>query len=975
MQVLLLLYIFALICFSISGPVADKLNVHIVPHTHDDVGWLKTVDQYYYGANNSIQNAAVQFILDSVTQELDGHPDRKFIYVESAFFKRWWDEQTTEIKYKVRGFVKNGQLEFINGGWCMHDEAAPNYLDMIDQTTLGHQFLLKEFGAVPTIGWQIDPFGHSATQATLYALMGMNAWFFGRIDYQDRTVREKMKTTEVIMRGSPSLGKESDIFTGVMRGYGPPGGFHWELGSRDPPIMDDLRLEDYNVKERVDLFVNRSLDQHNAYRTNNIMFSFGTDFNYQNAHTWYKNIDKLIKYVNADGRVNAFYSTPSIYLKAKHDANISWPTKEDDWFPYADHLHAFWTGYFTSRPALKGYVRSTSNYLQICRQLELQTTKKLSTSSEPLWEAMGVSQHHDAVSGTSKQHVANDYALRLSKGTGICKKVIDEVLNQLVPKNGATLAWYECLLLNQSECGATTDGGSAAFVAYNPLSIVREEYVQFPYLLSTHVNVVDPTGKPVPVDFVPLPGSKTLGKAVFPVTMPPMGYSMYIFNVTKKLPFDQEKNSQASKKNVQDTMIENKFYQLTFSDTTHKLVSIKNKLSGVSTKLDQKWGWYNSSDGNVDKKNNRGQASGAYIFRPNCTENTKKACDPFTIGDHVELTITKGTGVQIARQVFDKWVVQEIRLYSDADFIEVQYTVGPIPFKDNLGKEIVSIWRTDIATNKIFYTDSNGRDMQKRVINYRPTWTLNVTDPVSGNFYPVNHAISIKDPTRHLSIMTDRSHSGSSLRDGEIQLMVHRRTLYDDRRGVGEPINETGVSGKHAKFGEGLVVSGTQRVTFDNASKSPMLRRKNQDRLTFGPHFHFTPFRGTLSDWMATHTMEYSGLNDNALPPNLHLLSAHDNSIYGAEGTMILRIAHQYEVDEDPEMSKPATFDLQKIFKHVELTSCEEMSLTANQKLSDVDRYTWKTETEFSSMKKNVKLASTINPMQIKTFQCSYKHM
>ncbi|KAI7736477.1 hypothetical protein M8C21_012082, partial [Ambrosia artemisiifolia] len=94
-----------------QGVVKGKVNVHLVAHTHDDVGWLKTVDQYYVGSNNSIQGACVRNVLDSVVQALLKDKNRKFIYVEQAFFQRWWRDQSEETQDIVKRLVSSGQLE------------------------------------------------------------------------------------------------------------------------------------------------------------------------------------------------------------------------------------------------------------------------------------------------------------------------------------------------------------------------------------------------------------------------------------------------------------------------------------------------------------------------------------------------------------------------------------------------------------------------------------------------------------------------------------------------------------------------------------------------------------------------------------------------------------------------------------------------------------------------------------------------
>lgn len=318
-----------------AGIDAGKINVHLVPHTHDDVGWLKTVDQYYVGSNNSIQGACVQNVLDSLVPALLADKNRKFIYVEQAFFQRWWNDQSELTQSIVKKLVNSGQLEFINGGMCMHDEAVPHYIDMIDQTTLGHRFLKEEFGVTPRIGWQIDPFGHSAVQAYLLgAEVGFDSFFFGRIDYQDRIKRKKEKSLEVIWRGSKSLGSSAQIFAGAFpENYEPPPGFYFEVNADSPVVQDNVNLFDYNVQDRVNDFVAAAIAQANITRTNHIMWTMGTDFRYQYAYTWYRNMDKLIHYVNKDGRVNALYSTPSIYTDAKYATSKSWPLKIEDYFP------------------------------------------------------------------------------------------------------------------------------------------------------------------------------------------------------------------------------------------------------------------------------------------------------------------------------------------------------------------------------------------------------------------------------------------------------------------------------------------------------------------------------------------------------------------------------------------------------------------------------------------------------------------
>lgn len=97
-------------------------------------------------------------------------------------------------------------------------------------------------------------------------------------------------------------------------------------------------------------------------------------------------------------------------------------------------------------------------------------------------------------------------------------------------------------------------------------------------------------------------------------------------------------------------------------------------------------------------------------------------------------------------------------------------------YSDKVGKEVVSRFSIyGMETKSTFYTDSNGREMLQRVRNHRPTFNFTHPEPISGNYYPVTTRIALKDETKQFSVITDRSQGGTSLHDGEIEIMVGLR--------------------------------------------------------------------------------------------------------------------------------------------------------------------------------------------------------
>ena len=99
-----------------------------------------------------------------------------------------------------------------------------------------------------------------------------------------------------------------------------------------------------------------------------------------------------------------------------------------------------------------------------------------------------------AVSGTSKQHVAYDYARRISRGYGDGMGVTNGALEYLIGKTSSPFS--QCPDANVSICAAS-ETLPLVVVAYNPLAQAVHSVLRIPVSTSA-VSVIDANNTVVP---------------------------------------------------------------------------------------------------------------------------------------------------------------------------------------------------------------------------------------------------------------------------------------------------------------------------------------------------------------------------------------------------------------------------------------------------------------------------------------------
>ncbi|CAG9763918.1 unnamed protein product [Ceutorhynchus assimilis] len=786
----------------------NKLKVFVVPHSHNDPGWIRTLDEYY--------TTQTKHILNNMLVKLPEDTRRKFIWAEISFFSMWWEDLDETGKDTVKRLIKNNQLEIVTGGWVMNDEANSHYISIIHQLTEGHEWLKKHLNYTPVSHWSIDPFGLSLTQPAILKAAGLQNMLIQRVHYSVKKALARERQLEFKWRQLWDNNGQSDIFCHMMPFYGydvphtcgpdpkiccqfdfkrlPGHGLHcpWKV----PPV----KITDDNVAERASLLLDQYRKKSMLYKTNIVLVPLGDDFRYDHATEWdvqYTNYQKLFDYMNSklDLNVQAQFGTLTDYFEAvkKQKSLDKFPVLSGDFFTYADRDDHYWSGYYTSRPFYKRMDRVLIGYIRATEMIHSLSNLKLESLLSSARQALALFQHHDGITGTAKDHVVNDYGKRLLQAIHNCQHIIQLCVNNLLGDDVITHYNFEDVWHSHNSLPekmqitiGLPDLPSKKIVIFNSLAFARHEVVSF-NVNTPFVEVLDFQGKRLPCQVSPIfeygsAMSQTKYELSFIANIPAL--ATVTFTITAVYEEDKPKETTFAKVKIYnrygdapgpkgfkaeifESPSEFSFQNARVAVSFNKMGLLKAVKTGTTTvpvHLDF------AKYGVAQRQNDR---SGAYLFLPDGDATELKVEN--AVVNTIEGPILSSVTVQLP------YVLHKAVLYNtpgaDGLGIEIQ---NEVDIEKTHNFELVMRLATNIENKDEFYTDVNGYQMVRR-LRFKKL-------PLQANYYPMPAKAYIEDEHVRLSVTTGSPLGCSSLGSGKLEIMLDRRLGQDDNLGLGQGV-------------------------------------------------------------------------------------------------------------------------------------------------------------------------------------------
>lgn len=602
-------------------------------------------------------------------------------------------------------------------------------------------------------------------------------------------------------------------------------------------------ITDDNVESKADILMEQYSKAASLFPHNVAFVPLGDDFRYNyeiEVEQQYTNYKRLIDFINANpqryNNTQISFGVPRDYFEEINRRYHDYPHLKGDFFVYSDIFTegkpAYWSGYYSTRPMYKMLSRELEQTLRSAEILftvafnharqhrNANTLRILEKNYEKLTLArrnLGLFQHHDAITGTSKAAVMRDYGLRLFESIRDSVHLQEMAIELLVQNRSASEK--HGFVVNELERESfnkipkrtliySHDGNVVEVILFNSLAQQRLEMVTL-RSSSSNVKVFDNHGAEVKIQVNPvwnLTDSYDLSKLnvlrasnqqfeiLFIANLAPLTLATYtmrhvdggerrqsttittIYCNECKGSNDADDNFDIKPRQAGDVQLENVKMRLLFDGVSGFMKTLTSKAHQKSLPCAVNFAAYRSAQFH----------SGAYLFKPDSEERDMEK-DVLEQYDGNQLVfITSGPIASDVTVVYGNFLAHTVRIFNsgtafdNAIYIEndVNFESPPKNRETELFMRLVT--GIDNGVRSVMYSDQNGFQFLRR----EKVPSLGV----EANYYPITTGAFIQDKELRLTLLTNHAQGAASIEPGYLEVMLDRRTLYDDNRGMGEGV-------------------------------------------------------------------------------------------------------------------------------------------------------------------------------------------